>query len=160
MKNSNHELIGQLELASPTGRGQAIEALRRGRRPPPRARFHPRTYHARLVSQIQGSGQMRSPGSDAPRLCASPEAMALASWGIQPLLASSVFPWGPQSRGCRSGREVHFWSKHPFLPEAPAFLGWVGKAPKPPAGAGYTHHQIRHLPGMMPLLGAVIASSG
>lgn len=82
MKNSNHELVGQLELASPTGRGWAAVALRRGRRAPTQSQIlHPRTYHARLVSQMQSSGQMRSPGSDAPRLCASPETSAMASSG-------------------------------------------------------------------------------
>lgn len=145
MKNSNHERVGQQELASPTGRGQAAMALRRGRRAPTQSQIlHSRTYYSRPVSQMQSSGQMRSPGSDAPRLCAPPETMALASSGHTATTCLLCLSLGTLRAGDAGVEEkVHFWSQHPFLPEASAFLGWVGKAPKPPAGAGYTHHQIR-----------------
>lgn len=100
---------------------------------------------------------MRSPGSDAPRLCASPETTAVASWDRQPLLASSVFPWELQSR---SGREGAFLEPTPLSARVISFpwLGWKG----PEASCrGRVHTPSNSsLPGMMPLLGAVIASSG
>lgn len=120
MKNSNHERVGQQELASPTGRGQAAMALRRGRRAPTQSLIlHSRTYYSRPVSQMQSSGQMRSPGSDAPRLCAPPETMALASSGHTATTCLLCLSLGTSEQGmqewkrrCISGANTPFCQRH------------------------------------------------
>lgn len=48
---------------------------------------------------------MRSPGSNAPRLCASPETIAVASLGHTATTCLLCLSLGTSEQGCRSGRE-------------------------------------------------------
>lgn len=106
--------------------------------------------------QAKGDHQEAMPPGSVPLLKPWP----WSPRGLQTLLVSSVFPWGPRGRGCRSGREGAFLEPTPLSARGICFprLGWKG----PEAscrGRVYTPSNSS-LPGMMPLLGAVIASSG
>lgn len=69
--------------------------------------------------------------------------MALASSGHTVSACLLCLSLGTSEQGNIGVEEkVNFWSQRPFLPEAPAFLGWVGKTPKHPAEVGYTRKRL------------------